>query len=62
MPTFVVEFDRPVTYLKGHPRGERQITTLPVHAPDGNAARDHAVRVTRGGAAVLSVIEVPKGA
>lgn len=58
MPRFEVEFSAPVTYLKGHPRGERQLTALPVHAPDADQAIVHAIRRTTGLATVIKVTEV----
>lgn len=52
MPDFVVRFDRPVTYQFGHPKGQREVTELTVSASSRDAAMQHAIRVTRGEAAI----------
>lgn len=57
MPRFLVEFSGPVIYLKGHSR-ERQVTSLPVNAPDADQAEQHAIRRTSGLAKVIKVTEV----
>lgn len=49
MAAYRVVFDREVTYLPGHPTGERQISVMDVYADDEIDARDHALRTTVGG-------------
>lgn len=61
MPTYHVTFERPVVYLSGSLHA-RQTTTLDVHAPDGQAAIVHALRVTRGESGqVTAALEAEQG-
>ena len=55
MPRFRVTFDDLIWYLPDHPRGRQQVTELIVNAPTAKLAEVHALRVTRGGASILSV-------
>lgn len=49
MAAYRVTFDQDVTYLPGHPTGQRSIRTMDVYADDPIDARDHALRTTVGG-------------
>lgn len=55
MPTFIVVFDGPVTDQPDNRLAQRIITAMAVHAPDVGGAQRHALRVTRGDAAILRV-------
>lgn len=57
MPTFVVRFEKPVIYRPTHPRSYRRVsvTELPVHAPDADGAKIHALRMTAGDGGTITV-------
>jgi len=55
MPEYRVCFEKPVTYLPDHKVRRRQVTDLPVRAPDEEAAKTHALRVTLGDPGAITV-------
>jgi len=55
MPEYRVCFEHPVTYLPDHKLHRREVTDLPVRAPDEEAAKVHALRVTLGDPGTITV-------
>lgn len=50
-------FERPVVYLCDHREpNRREVTDLLVNAPDEEAAKIHAIRVTRGETGTIMVV------
>lgn len=49
MPTYVVTFQTTAIDQPDHPKAQKQVEGLRVHAPDPQSACFHAARVTRGG-------------
>jgi hypothetical protein len=59
VPEYRVLFERPVIYLVDHKRpNRRELTELLVNAPDAEAAKIHAVRVTLGDPGTIMVVPV----
>lgn len=56
MAEFRVLFERPVVYLPDHRVHRREVTELLVNAPDEEAAKIHAVRVTQGDPGTIMVV------
>lgn len=49
MPIYVVTFQTIAIDQPDHPKAQKQVDGLRVHAPDAQSACFHAARVTRGG-------------
>lgn len=58
MPEYLVRFDQEVQYQPDHPNVNKRTSGLCVNAPTPEAAITHALRVTRGAGAVVSVVDV----
>ena len=56
MPEWVVRFSRPVVYQPDHLLARRTVDVMLVNAPTAAAAEMHAIRVTVGETAILSVL------
>jgi hypothetical protein len=61
MPRYRVSFERPVVYQYDSPLSRRETAMLEVHAPDGQAAIVHAIRVTRGDGGAATALLLPLG-